>query len=104
MFEETVARFGTVHVLVNNAGIQSGGRFQEMTLGQWRRVLAVNLDGQFLCAREAVREFLRRGPQPELSAATGQHIRSEERRVGKGCARTVISRGSRDHKKQKTTK
>src|SRR3546814_20180781 len=31
MFEETVARFGTVHVLVNNAGIQSGGRFQEIT-------------------------------------------------------------------------
>ncbi|HEY9536003.1 MAG TPA: glucose 1-dehydrogenase [Kiloniellaceae bacterium] len=74
MFEETVARFGTVHVLVNNAGIQSGGRFQEMTLGQWRRVLAVNLDGQFLCAREAVREFLRRGPQPEISAATGKII------------------------------
>src|SRR3546814_10676034 len=74
MFEETVARFGTVHVLVNNAGIQSGGRFQEMTLGQWRRVLAVNVDGQFLCAREAVREFLRRGPQPEISAATGKII------------------------------
>lgn len=74
MFEETVARFGTVHVLVNNAGIQSGARFQEMTLEQWRRVLAVNLDGQFLCAREAVREFLRRGPQPEISAATGKII------------------------------
>src|SRR3546814_17599869 len=45
-----------------------------MTLGQWRRVLAVNLDGQFLCAREAVREFLRRGPQPEISAANGKII------------------------------
>src|SRR3546814_18638809 len=74
MFEETVARFGTVHVLVNNAGIQSGGRFQEMTLGQWRRVLAVNLDSQFLCAREAVREFLRQGPQPHIPAATGNII------------------------------
>jgi glucose 1-dehydrogenase len=74
MFAETVDRFGTVHVLVNNAGIQSGARFQEMTLEQWRRVLSVNLDGQFLCAREAVREFLRRGPQPEVSAATGKII------------------------------
>ena len=74
MFAEAIARFGTVHVLVNNAGIQSGARFEEMTLEQWRRVLAVNLDGQFLCAREAVREFLRRGPQPDSSAATGKII------------------------------
>jgi glucose 1-dehydrogenase len=74
MFAEAVRRFGTVHILVNNAGIQSGARFQEMTMAQWRRVMAVNLDGQFLCAREAVREFLRRGPQPEISAATGKII------------------------------
>src|SRR3546814_19626222 len=45
-----------------------------ISLGQWRRVLAVNLDGRFRCAREAVREFLRRGPQPEISAATGKII------------------------------
>ena len=74
MFAETVSRFGTVHVLVNNAGIQAGARFTEMTLAQWRKVMAVNLDGQFLCAREAVREFRRRGPQPEISAATGKII------------------------------
>ena len=74
MFAEAVRRFGTVHILLNNAGIQSGARFQEMTLEQWRRVMAVNLDGQFLCAREAVREFLRRGPQPEVSAATGKIV------------------------------
>lgn len=74
MFDETIRRFGTVHILVNNAGIQSGARFQDMTLDQWRRVISVNLDGQFLCAREAVREFLRRGPQPEISAATGKII------------------------------
>ncbi|WP_034857990.1 glucose 1-dehydrogenase [Sinorhizobium sojae] len=74
MFEEAVSRFGTVHILVNNAGIQSGAGFHQMTLEQWRRVMAVNLDGQFLCAREAVREFLRRGPQPEISAATGKII------------------------------
>ena len=74
MFAEAVRRFGTVHILVNNAGIQSGARFADMTLAQWRKVMAVNLDGQFLCAREAVREFLRRGPEPEVSAATGKVI------------------------------
>jgi glucose 1-dehydrogenase len=45
-----------------------------MTLEQWQKVLAVNLTGQFLCAREAAREFIRRGPQPEISAATGKII------------------------------
>ena len=61
MFAAVRSRFGTMHILVNNAGIQSGARFQDMTLAQWRKVMAVNLDGQFLCARAAVREFQRRG-------------------------------------------
>jgi glucose 1-dehydrogenase len=74
MFAAVRGRLGTVHILVNNAGIQSGSRFQDMTLAQWRRVMAVNLDGQFLCARAAVREFMRRGPQPDVSSATGKII------------------------------
>jgi glucose 1-dehydrogenase len=74
MFAATIGRFGTAHILVNNAGIQSGAPFAEMTLQEWRKVLAVNLDGQFLCARAAVREFLRRGAQPEVSSATGKIV------------------------------
>lgn len=74
MFAAARERFGTVHILINNAGIQAGARFQDMTLAQWRKVMAVNLDGQFLCARAAVREFLRRGPQPDISAATGKIV------------------------------
>ncbi len=74
MFAESVTRFGTVHILVSNAGIQSGAPFVKMTYEQWRKVMAVNLDGQFLCARAAVREFLRRGPQPDISSATGKII------------------------------
>jgi glucose 1-dehydrogenase len=74
MFAEAKRRFGTVHILVNNAGIQSGARIEDLTLEQWRRVMAVNLDGQFLCAREAVREFQRRGPEPEVSSALGKII------------------------------
>ncbi|HET7409754.1 MAG TPA: glucose 1-dehydrogenase [Paracoccaceae bacterium] len=74
MFAAARDRLGTIHILVNNAGIQAGARFQDMTLAQWRKVIAVNLDGQFLCARAAVREFLRRGPQPDISAATGKII------------------------------
>jgi glucose 1-dehydrogenase len=74
MFAAAIRRFGTVHILVNNAGIQSGSPFAEMTLQEWRKVLAVNLDGQFLCARAAVREFLRRGPEPDVSSATGKVV------------------------------
>lgn len=74
MFAEAVQRFGTVHILVNNAGIQDGAVFADMSLAQWQRVLDTNLTGQFLCARAAVREFLRRGPQPELSPASGKII------------------------------
>lgn len=74
MFGDTVARFGTLHILVNNAGIQSGARFQDMTLAQWKKVIDVNLTGMFLCSRAAIQEFLRRGPQPEVSRATGKII------------------------------
>jgi glucose 1-dehydrogenase len=74
MFAEAVRRFGTVHILVNNAGLQRGGRFQDMSLKDWQFVIDVNLTGQFLCAREAVREFLRRGMQPDVSRALGKII------------------------------
>jgi glucose 1-dehydrogenase len=61
MFDDVVKQFGTVDILVNNAGLQKDAPFTEMTLEQWNFVLGVNLTGQFLCAREAIKEFLRRG-------------------------------------------
>jgi glucose 1-dehydrogenase len=74
MFRRTVEEFGTVDILVNNAGLQVDAPFHEMTLAQWRKVIDVNLTGQFLCAREAIREFLRRGVVPELSCSAGKII------------------------------
>lgn len=74
MFKEMVEAFGSIDILVNNAGLQRDAPFQEMTLEQWRYVLSVNLTGQFLCAREAAREFIRRGLVPELSEAAGKII------------------------------
>ena len=74
MFQQAIATFGTVDILVNNAGLQRDAKFHEMTLAQWQLVIDVNLTGQFLCAREAVREFLRRGIVPERSAAAGKII------------------------------
>jgi glucose 1-dehydrogenase len=69
MFGDVVARFGTVDILVNNAGLQKDAKFTEMTLEQWNFVLSVNLTGQFLCAREAIREFLRRGVNGKSKSA-----------------------------------
>jgi glucose 1-dehydrogenase len=74
MFAQAVKQFGTVDILVANAGLQRDSAFKDMTLDQWNKVLSVNLTGQFLCAREAVREFLRRGPVPSVSCATGKII------------------------------
>ena len=45
-----------------------------MTLDQWNRVISVNLTGQFLCAREAVKEFKRRGVIKEISCSAGKII------------------------------
>ncbi len=74
MFAEMQKEFGTIDILVNNAGLQRDSRFQDMTLEQWNTVIAINLTGQFLCARAAVREFLRRGVVPEVSTAAGKII------------------------------
>jgi len=74
MFARAVELFGTVDILINNAGMQKDARFEEMTLAQWNSVIGVNLTGQFLCARAAVREFKRRGPRPAVSSALGKII------------------------------
>jgi len=74
MFAQAVKQFGTVDILIANAGLQRDAAFHEMTLDEWNKVLGVNLTGQFLCARAAVREFLRRGPLPSVSSATGKII------------------------------
>ncbi len=74
MFAAATARFGTIDILIANAGLQRDSPFPQMTLEQWNTVIGVNLTGQFLCAREAVREFLRRGIVDAVSCAAGKII------------------------------
>ena len=74
MVAEAVRRFGTVHILVANAGIERPAAIQDMSLADWQAVIDINLTGAFLAARAATREFLRRGAVPTLSTATGKII------------------------------
>jgi len=74
MFQRMFDELGTIDILINNAGLQRDAAFDQMTLEQWNTVMSINLTGQFLCAREAVREFKRRGVVPEVSCAAGKII------------------------------
>ena len=74
MFKKMIQEFGTIDILINNAGLQKDAPFDQMSLADWKLVLDVNLTGQFLCAREAVREFKRRGIRREVSCAAGKII------------------------------
>jgi glucose 1-dehydrogenase len=74
MFRQMCEKYGTIDILVNNAGLQKDSPLESMSLADWQLVINVNLTGQFLCTREAVREFLRRGIVKERSCAAGKVI------------------------------
>lgn len=74
MFTAVRERFGTLDILVANAGIQRDAPAAEMSLADWRAVIDVNLTGQFLCARAAIRAFRERGSVPRVSHALGKII------------------------------
>ena len=60
-FDATERAFGTVTVLVNNAGVVSAGRAVDLQEEEWRRILSTNLDAVFFCAQEAARRMLAAG-------------------------------------------
>jgi glucose 1-dehydrogenase len=74
MFKKALDAFGTLDILVPNAGLQRDSALVDMTLSEWNTVININLTGQFLCIREAVKEFLRRGVRKEVSVAAGKII------------------------------
>ena len=74
MFDAVIEQYGTIDILVSNAGIQRDSKFEEMSLDQWNEVIGVNLTGAFLCARQAIREFLRREKPAAMSKANGKII------------------------------
>ncbi len=73
MFAETVGKFGGLDILVANSGMQKDAPSADMSLADWQRVIDVNLTGQFLCAREAIRQFRLQGSRA-VSKAAGKII------------------------------
>ncbi len=61
MMAEIVRDFGRLDILINNAGIRKDAGLVEMTLADWRAVMAVVLDGAFLCARAAIPHMIKAG-------------------------------------------
>ncbi len=57
MFHVMIETYGTVDILINNAGVTKDAAFTDMTLEQWQQVIDIDLTGAFLCARAAARNF-----------------------------------------------
>lgn len=74
LFDQTIAEFGRLDILVANSGLQKDAPSIEMTLEDWNTVINVNLTGQFLCARAALRQFKKQEHRPEISRAVGKII------------------------------
>jgi len=83
LFAETVEAFGSLDILVANSGLQKDAAAVDMTLDDWNTVIGVNLTGQFLCARAALRIFQRQGVRGGVSRAAGKiiHMSSVHQRI-----------------------
>jgi Dehydrogenases with different specificities (related to short-chain alcohol dehydrogenases) len=73
LVDTATATFGALHVMVNNAGIQSTSPSHELPLSEWNRVLAVNLTGAFLGSREAIRYMLNHGIEGTVINVSSVH-------------------------------
>jgi len=82
-FDAAEKAFGTVTILVNNAGVAHSGRAVELPEEEWRRILSTNLDAVFFCAQEAARRM--------LAARTGGAIVNIASVLGLGVAKGVIA-------------
>jgi glucose 1-dehydrogenase len=74
MFDRMFDEFGRIDILVANSGLQLNAPVDEMTIEQWQRVIDINLTGQFICAREAIRAFKRQGIDRSISYSAGKII------------------------------
>lgn len=72
---ECIARFGSLHILVNNAGINKPSDFDQVTDEDWDDILAVNLKGPFICTQEALPHLRKSGSGSiiNIGSVSGQY-------------------------------
>ena len=78
LIEQTVAAFGSLHVLHNNAGVLLPGTVESAPLEHWQRTLAVNLTGAFLCSRFAMPHLVRSGNGSVINTASSAGVVAEK--------------------------
>jgi glucose 1-dehydrogenase len=74
LFDEAAQAFGRVDILVSNSGMQKDASVGDMTLDEWKAVIDVNLTGQFLCIREAIRRFRQQPAERRPARSAGSII------------------------------
>jgi NAD(P)-dependent dehydrogenase (short-subunit alcohol dehydrogenase family) len=86
---DTLASFGQIDALVNNAGVADFGPIEETSFERWRRVMAVNLDGVFLCSQAAIPALKNsRGAIVNIASISG--LRASTLRVAYGTSKAAV--------------
>lgn len=89
IMDETTAHFGRIDALINNAGVADFGPIEETTFERWRAVMAVNLDGVFLCSQAAIPALKQsRGAIVNIASISG--LRASTLRVAYGTSKAAV--------------
>jgi len=89
MVDETLSAFGRIDHLINNAGVADFGRMEETGFDRWRRVMATNLDGVFLCTQAATAALKKtRGSIVNIASISG--LRASTLRVAYGTSKAGV--------------
>ncbi|MEL7114627.1 MAG: SDR family oxidoreductase [Pseudomonadota bacterium] len=96
MVAKTLERFGRIDTLVNNAGIAEFGPIEDCTFDMWRRVMATNLDGVFLCT-QAVTPALKETKGAVVNIASISGLRASTLRVAYGTSKAGVIALTKQH-------